>query len=196
MFFAFNRFPKLDIVGADLVAVTAPQVQCFQGFCIERAETVHEVTWSRFLGDSLAFVASPTIVHHFVRNTTILAHVFTCMEMNPRPAGPPRRSVSWLTKKNTGFRFRARRQQAQQHVDRRPPPGGGYGVRRLRPQPRPLHRLHHQQALLSLRTRGERAEPRARRRSGSLAPARSSDPGLRWAGWSRCTRCPSSCADR
>ena len=36
MFFAFNRFPKLDIVGADLVAVTAPQVQCFQGFCLER----------------------------------------------------------------------------------------------------------------------------------------------------------------
>jgi uncharacterized membrane protein YraQ (UPF0718 family) len=36
LFFAFNRFPKLDIVGEDLVAVTAPQVQCFQGFCIER----------------------------------------------------------------------------------------------------------------------------------------------------------------
>ncbi len=36
LFFAFNRFPKLDIVGEDLVAATAPQVQCFQGFCIER----------------------------------------------------------------------------------------------------------------------------------------------------------------
>ena len=36
LFFAFNRFPKLDAVGADLEAVDAPQVQCFQGFCIER----------------------------------------------------------------------------------------------------------------------------------------------------------------
>ena len=36
LFFSFNRFPKLDIVGEDLDAVTAPQAQCFQGFCIER----------------------------------------------------------------------------------------------------------------------------------------------------------------
>ncbi len=36
LFFTFNRFPKLDVVGEDLDAVTAPQAQCFQGFCIER----------------------------------------------------------------------------------------------------------------------------------------------------------------
>ena len=36
LFFSFNRLPKLDIVGEDLEAVTAPKVQCFQGFCIER----------------------------------------------------------------------------------------------------------------------------------------------------------------
>ena len=36
LFFAFNRFPKLDAVGGDLDAVTALEVQCFQGFCIER----------------------------------------------------------------------------------------------------------------------------------------------------------------
>ena len=36
LFLAFNRFPKLDVVGEDLDAVTAPQAQCFQGFCIER----------------------------------------------------------------------------------------------------------------------------------------------------------------
>ena len=36
LFFSFNRFPKLDIVGEDLDAVTAPETQCFQGFCIER----------------------------------------------------------------------------------------------------------------------------------------------------------------
>ena len=38
LFFAFNRFPKLDAVGTDLEAVTAPEVQCFQGFCIEREQ--------------------------------------------------------------------------------------------------------------------------------------------------------------
>lgn len=36
LFFTFNRFPKLDVVGEDLDAVTAPHAQCFQGFCIER----------------------------------------------------------------------------------------------------------------------------------------------------------------
>ena len=36
MFFTFNRLPKLDIVGGDLEAINAPEVQCFQGFCIER----------------------------------------------------------------------------------------------------------------------------------------------------------------
>jgi uncharacterized membrane protein YraQ (UPF0718 family) len=36
LFFAFNRFPKVGIVGEDLDAVTSPGLQCFQGFCIER----------------------------------------------------------------------------------------------------------------------------------------------------------------
>ena len=36
VFFSFNRFPKLDAVGTDLDAVTAPEVQCFQGFCIDK----------------------------------------------------------------------------------------------------------------------------------------------------------------
>ena len=36
LFFSFNRFPKLDAVGGDLDAVTSPDHQCFQGFCIER----------------------------------------------------------------------------------------------------------------------------------------------------------------
>ena len=35
LFFSFNRFPKLDAVGGDLDAVTSPDVQCFQGFCID-----------------------------------------------------------------------------------------------------------------------------------------------------------------
>ena len=36
LFVSLNRFPKLDAVGGDLDVVTAPEVQCFQGFCIER----------------------------------------------------------------------------------------------------------------------------------------------------------------
>ena len=36
LFFSFNRFPKLDIVGGDLDAVSGPQIQCFQGFCLQR----------------------------------------------------------------------------------------------------------------------------------------------------------------
>jgi uncharacterized membrane protein YraQ (UPF0718 family) len=35
LFFSLNRFPKLDIVAADLEAVTGPVAECFQGFCIE-----------------------------------------------------------------------------------------------------------------------------------------------------------------
>ncbi len=36
VFFAFNRLPKVDIVEGDLAAVSGPEVQCFQGFCIDR----------------------------------------------------------------------------------------------------------------------------------------------------------------
>ena len=35
VFLAFNRIPKLDTVQADLVAATATEQQCFQGFCVE-----------------------------------------------------------------------------------------------------------------------------------------------------------------
>ena len=35
-FLAFNRLPKLDAVGGDLSVITQPEVQCFQGFCVER----------------------------------------------------------------------------------------------------------------------------------------------------------------
>ena len=35
LFLWFNRIPKLDVVEADLTAVTAPEVECFQGFCLE-----------------------------------------------------------------------------------------------------------------------------------------------------------------
>ncbi len=36
LFFALNRFPKLDIVGSELDTVTTATGQCFQGFCLER----------------------------------------------------------------------------------------------------------------------------------------------------------------
>ena len=36
LFFAFNRFPKLEAVGGDLDIVSSASEQCFQGFCIER----------------------------------------------------------------------------------------------------------------------------------------------------------------
>ena len=49
LFLAFNRFPKLDTVRDDLQAVTAPQVECFQGFCIEKE------TESTFLSRSWDF---------------------------------------------------------------------------------------------------------------------------------------------
>ena len=35
LFLVFNRIPKLDTVREDLQVVTAPKVECFQGFCIE-----------------------------------------------------------------------------------------------------------------------------------------------------------------
>ncbi len=35
LFLAFNRLPKLDTVRDDLEVVSAPKVECFQGFCIE-----------------------------------------------------------------------------------------------------------------------------------------------------------------
>ena len=35
VFLAFNRFPKLEVIEEDVGAVTGPQIECFQGFCIE-----------------------------------------------------------------------------------------------------------------------------------------------------------------
>ena len=68
LFFTFNRFPKLDVVGEDLDAVTAPQSQCFQGFCIEREAgrsfvsswTTFSVTYLRLVtvGMTFAFVVA------------------------------------------------------------------------------------------------------------------------------------------
>ena len=37
LFLAFNRVPKLDIVSADLAAISGPSAKCFQGFCVEQS---------------------------------------------------------------------------------------------------------------------------------------------------------------
>lgn len=59
LFFSFNRLPKVDIVEGDLEAVTGPQVQCFQGFCIERDPDVSLV--SRWWSFSLTYLRLVTV---------------------------------------------------------------------------------------------------------------------------------------
>ena len=63
LFFALNRFPKLDAVGGDLDVVSSTTEQCFQGFCIER-ETgtglleqwwVFSVTYLRLVAIGMGF---------------------------------------------------------------------------------------------------------------------------------------------
>ena len=58
LFFAFNRFPKLDAVGTDLDVVSSASEQCFQGFCIERDEGTGLLEqWWRFSVTYLRLVA-------------------------------------------------------------------------------------------------------------------------------------------
>ena len=59
LFFSFNRFPKLDAVGGDLDAVTATDVQCFQGFCIEREPGSN--FYSRWWAFSVAYLRLVTV---------------------------------------------------------------------------------------------------------------------------------------
>ena len=54
LFLWFNRIPKLDIVEADLAGVTAPNVECFQGFCLESEPDSSLL--SRWWGFSLAYL--------------------------------------------------------------------------------------------------------------------------------------------
>ena len=58
LFFALNRFPKLDAVGGDLDIVSSATDQCFQGFCIDReAGTGLLEQWWRFSVTYLRLVA-------------------------------------------------------------------------------------------------------------------------------------------
>ena len=54
LFLWFNRIPKLDVVEADLAGVTAPAVECFQGFCLESEP--ESTLLSRWWDFSLAYL--------------------------------------------------------------------------------------------------------------------------------------------
>ena len=73
-FLAFNRLPKIGIVGEDLDAVSAPGQQCFQGFCIERDPGESFVThWVKF---SITYLRLVTVGMTFAFLTAGLAEAF------------------------------------------------------------------------------------------------------------------------
>ena len=74
LFFSLNRFPKLDIVGEDLDAVTAPETQCFQGFCIEREAGTSFLT--RWVSFSVTYLRLVTVGMTFAFLVAGLAHSF------------------------------------------------------------------------------------------------------------------------
>lgn len=60
IFLAFNRLPKLDTVRGDLDVVSAVDVECFQGFCIEDApdSTLLERWWDLSLTSASLYAES------------------------------------------------------------------------------------------------------------------------------------------
>ena len=54
LFLWFNRIPKLDVVEEDLAAVSSPNVECFQGFCLESEPD--STLFSRWWDFSLAYL--------------------------------------------------------------------------------------------------------------------------------------------
>ncbi|NQW19303.1 MAG: VCBS repeat-containing protein [Chloroflexi bacterium] len=73
-FLAFNRLPKIGIVGEDLDTVQSQTNQCFQGFCIERDPGVSFVTrWVKF---SITYLRLVTIGMTFAFLTAGLAEAF------------------------------------------------------------------------------------------------------------------------
>ncbi len=74
LFFSFNRFPKLDIVDADLDAVSGAEVQCFQGFCLERDPASGFL--SRWWGFSVTYLRLVTMGMTFAFLIAGLAEAF------------------------------------------------------------------------------------------------------------------------
>jgi len=74
MFLAFNRLPKIGIVGEDLDAVSSPGRQCFQGFCIDRDPGTSFITrWVKF---SISYLRLVTVGMTFAFITAGLAEAF------------------------------------------------------------------------------------------------------------------------
>ena len=74
LFLAFNRIPKIGIVGEDLNAVQSPTSQCFQGFCIERDPGVNFTT--RWINFSITYLRLVTVGMTFAFITAGLAEAF------------------------------------------------------------------------------------------------------------------------
>jgi uncharacterized membrane protein YraQ (UPF0718 family) len=74
LFLAFNRLPKIGIVGEDLDAVQSPTSQCFQGFCIDRDPSIGFV--SRWIDFSITYLRLVTVGMTFAFVTAGLAEAF------------------------------------------------------------------------------------------------------------------------
>ena len=81
LFLSLNRFPKLDTIRGDLDTVTAPRVECFQGFCIEaEPETGFLTRWVRF---SVEYLRNVTVGMTFAFLVAGLTEAF----LFPRSSG-------------------------------------------------------------------------------------------------------------
>ena len=74
LFLWFNRIPKLDVVEADLAVVGGAEVECFQGFCLERAP--ESTLLSRWWDFSLAYLRLVSLGMLFAFLTAGLAETF------------------------------------------------------------------------------------------------------------------------
>ena len=74
----FSRIPKLGEVQDDLEAATGPQVECFQGFCIETdPDTTFLERWWRFSLTYLRLVAAG-MTFAFLVAGAMEAFIFPC----------------------------------------------------------------------------------------------------------------------
>lgn len=93
LFFSFNRFPKLDIVGEDLEKVTGTEIQCFQGFCIENQSQRSLV--ARWVSFSVTYLRLVTMGMTFAFLVAGLAEAFL-FPPESRNQGPPGTGPRWI----------------------------------------------------------------------------------------------------
>jgi hypothetical protein len=74
LFLAFNRFPKLDIIGEDLIGVATPVAECFQGFCTDREPSISLV--NRWMSFSINYLHLVTVGMTFTFIVAGLAEAF------------------------------------------------------------------------------------------------------------------------